>query len=550
MRASRSPSGESASRLALGALTIASAIALALLADAPPFRQEGIFLSLLMVAPLLATLLLMPHGRTLAVPVAALPLLLLLALAALPPGPPRGAALGLLLALALAISASLALTAGPSLARWSLFALGSSGLFQARRLLAPELDPALAAHLLVLPLLGALAAAILSRRHGGAVALTLVTLGLLATGGWSPTLVAGLWAVAAILELVAGPMADPPRIAPVPLLAAASIQPPLWGFGAGVAVTLGALAPLLGRLWPALLLVAGALLVLLGEPLPWRTVLPLAGLVVVGSACLWLLPADSLRPFGRARGLASALALLGVTARTLPVEQTLTAVVLVLLAAAVKPGGRAGTPNGRALATPRQALLLAFHTVLLTLALAHATYPWLRTESALGRLVHNGLPAVAPVSARLLSWPPVTLHRGEPTWTADFPEESSSSDVTVFVDSTLTNAAALETGTVVARVALEGESEGSSIPQEWLLRAGIETSEWAAARRDLRERPGAEPWLSWVDSSGDFFGQRYRARLDAPPVDVPGAARLRVTLEPGLPEDCQLTLFSVFATSR
>ena len=116
----------------------------------------------------------------------------------------------------------------------------------------------------------------------------------------------------------------------------------------------------------------------------------------------------------------------------------------------------------------------------------------------------------------------------------------------VVVQSNLSNAAGLPAGTRVATVRLFGA--GGKLRQSWDLLAGRDTGEWAARRPDVVSRAGfvAPPgWLSWVavDDERTFFGQRYRARLDAGPPRA--ASRLEVTIDPALPPRVGFSLFRV-----
>jgi hypothetical protein len=92
-----------------------------------------------------------------------------------------------------------------------------------------------------------------------------------------------------------------------------------------------------------------------------------------------------------------------------------------------------------------------------------------------------------------------------------FALESGILTRSVILDSYLENSASLPPGTPVGRVILT-DKEGER--RSWLLRAGIDTGEWAARRPDVAALPGFQaptPWLSWVTASRDVFAQRYRA---------------------------------------
>jgi hypothetical protein len=105
----------------------------------------------------------------------------------------------------------------------------------------------------------------------------------------------------------------------------------------------------------------------------------------------------------------------------------------------------------------------------------------------------------------------------------------------------MTHAAALAAGTPVARIRLLG----TGMPVvEVTLRAGCDTGDWAARRPDVAAAPLTSPpipWLAWV--AGDFFGQRYRARLLLP--RRASFARLEVALADRLPPDAALAIYQV-----
>ena len=76
------------------------------------------------------------------------------------------------------------------------------------------------------------------------------------------------------------------------------------------------------------------------------------------------------------------------------------------------------------------------------------------------------------------------------------------------------------------------------------IRVGVESGEWAAERADVRQIPGfsaPSAFLSWVDTSGTFFGQRYRSVWDFPqPLEV---QEIEILMAPDAPEDAVVTLF-------
>jgi hypothetical protein len=132
----------------------------------------------------------------------------------------------------------------------------------------------------------------------------------------------------------------------------------------------------------------------------------------------------------------------------------------------------------------------------------------------------------------------VLLDRANPSWHADVGPQRLQG---LALQTSLIHGTGLAGGTPVARVRLLGTG---TAPLELLLRAGDDTGEWAARRNDVaataRLHP-PPPWLAWV--AGDFFGQRYRARL---PLPRSGSfARLEIDLASGLPPDTSVALYQV-----
>jgi hypothetical protein len=144
----------------------------------------------------------------------------------------------------------------------------------------------------------------------------------------------------------------------------------------------------------------------------------------------------------------------------------------------------------------------------------------------------------APGVALLGGGNAVLLDHGNPSWhTGVGPQRWRG----LALQTSLIHGAGLAGGTPVARIRLIGTG---TAPLELQLRAGDDTGEWAARRPDVaaiaRLHP-PRPWLAWV--AGDFFGQRYRARLPLPR----GAsfARLEIDLAAGLPPDTGVALYQV-----
>ena len=110
----------------------------------------------------------------------------------------------------------------------------------------------------------------------------------------------------------------------------------------------------------------------------------------------------------------------------------------------------------------------------------------------------------------------------------------------IVIDSSLANSTSTSADTVAAHVRVRGPHGVN----EWPLRIGRDSGEWAALRSDVAAIPGfsaPEPFLSWVDTSGSFFGQRYRAIWNPPePLIV---EEIEIELAPDMPDGLTLTVF-------
>ena len=151
-------------------------------------------------------------------------------------------------------------------------------------------------------------------------------------------------------------------------------------------------------------------------------------------------------------------------------------------------------------------------------------------------LVGPGL--ASPSTALLDGGDAVLLDGGRPLWRADLGLGRIRG---LILQTSLVNAAGLAAGTPVAQIRLLGTGFA---PVELQLRAGEDTGEWAARRPDIAATAGLlapHPWLAWV--AGDFFGQRYRARLRLPRAG--SFARVEIDLAAGLPPTTGLALYQV-----
>ena len=516
----------------------------------PAGAAESGYLAVLATAVLLAVAALAPApagelglGATLATAV----------VWALPQGPGRGAAMGLLLA------ATLAVTAGRALAetrdRLGLpvtipLALGIQFLLRGELLFHAQPDVRTLVALLVLPLAGAAAVTVLSERHG--------TLPLIAAA--TAVAVAPGWDVAATLGLVvlaAGDVLgrrDASRwaraAALLPFLVAVAWEP-----GPGLAAAVCGLALWRPRIALGLAVPVAAALFWI----PWEDEGTREGLRQLAWLPL-LLPAAVLPARDRIENLATAV-LIAATVPLIP-DRAVLAAPLGLAALSLRPtvpqrvwtsallGGTAllasypwlrEEPLAEILSLtglpPGWTLAAGIVVVYLVLAGASAglRLPSLVSAGLAGAMLLLVLGAGLPPAGTPLLAPemPVVLDAGEPVWETVLDPERVGS---VIVESSLGNGAALAPGTPVAILHLQNPEGGSA----WTLRAGDDTGEWAALRPDVAQTGSRapSPWVSWV--AGDFFAQRYRSRWALPRPER--FARLRIERAPGLPPEVVFAL--------
>lgn len=522
---------------------------------------ESAYLALLAAAALLPVAFLAPP------PAFELGLGSVLATAAvwsLPPGPGRGAAVGMVLVATLAVAAGRRLSSSWDGSAVTIpLALALQVLLRGELLFEPQLNPKTLFALVALPVAAGVAVAVLARRHG--------TILPLLAGGTAALLAPG-FNVASTLALVA--------LAAGELLAWEDVR---WPFKAAAVAAL--VAPVAWDPRP------GAVAAVCGLALA-RPGIALGLAVPVAAGLGWFskMPWD-----GMVRQLAS-LPLL-VPGVAIPERDRWRAALVAVLLAATVPV----TPNAGVLAAPLALAALCLRrdgafTVpqrVWTGALVGGTallasYPWLRKEPVGVALSLLGLPpgllltaavvgvflvlaglgiwmgrgwgeplrsmrlagltAAGIVLALLTGLPdsgtpllpaemPVVLNAQRPAWETAIPRQAMGELV---VESSLSNGAGLAPGTPVAVVRLR-DLAGRTV--NWTLRAGQGTGEWAAGRPDVA-RLGVQapsPWVSWV--AGDFFAQRYRDRWTLAHPDR--FVRLRVERAPGVPPDLAVALYQL-----
>lgn len=525
----------------------------------PAGAAESGYLALVATAVLLAVAALAPApamelglGATLATAV----------VWALPQGPGRGAAMGLLLVATLAVAAGRALAGDRvGLPVTIPLSLGVQFLLRGELLFHPEPDVRTLVALLVLPLAGAAAVTVLAERHG-TLALVAAAAAVALARGWDVASTLGVVTLAAGDLLARRKAGRWVRAAAVlPFLVALAWRP-----GPGLAAAVCGLALWRPRVALGLAVPVAAALYWV----PWGDEGTREGILQL----VWLpllLPAVVLPARERIWSVATA-ALIAVAVPLMP-DRAVLAAPLGLAALSLRPAGPAAWPQ-----RVWTAALLGGTALL-------ASYPWLREEPLAEVLSLPGLPpgwplaawvvgvflALAGVGVGLERRPevrrpalasaglagvavllalgaglpragtpllppemPVILEAGKPAWeTVLAPEKVES----VVVESSLGNSSGLPPGTPVAVLRLENPAGASA---DWTLRAGDDTGEWAARRPDVARAGGRvpSPWVSWV--AGDFFAQRYRSRWALPRPER--FARLRVERAPGLPPEVVFAL--------
>jgi hypothetical protein len=486
---------------------------------------------------------------------------------ALPAGPGRGAAVMALLVALTAVAAGRALMGrkkgqGGEAARLLIpLALGVQILLRGDLLLNPPPVARLAVALIMLPVVGGVALAILARRHGMALALIAGGTALVLAPGFNVASTLGLVALAAG-EILSREDAG------VAVKAAAWIAllaPIAWAPGPGVVAAACGLALWRPRiaLWVAVVVVAGLTWVFHE---PWQAIarqavwlfllVPAAAFparipTVIGAALL----AGAVPPIPGAATLAAPMALAALALRR---DAAFAVPQAVWTGAAL--GGTAllaGYPWLRHEPMPTWLSLfgiapgagLALVTVCVVLALAglgiwmgrgwgeplrSARLAGLAAACLLLALL-SGLPDSG--TALLAPEVPVVLDAGHPAWEA---QVSGGSVGSVVVESSLSNGAALAPGTPVAIVHLRA---GAGHSADWVLRSGEATGEWAARRADVAGAgvKAPSPWVSWL--AGNFLAQRYRSRwtLERPE----RASSLRIERAPGVPPDLAVAVYQL-----
>lgn len=510
---------------------------------------------------------------------------------ALPAGSGRGAVVILLLLGVLAVAAArrLALlrTPPPDFAReeasdhQDLFdlplgvtvplALGLQVLLRGGELLfQPQANVRTLVALLALPVAGAAATSLLAQRHG-LRALFAAGAVLVLGPGWN------VMATLALVALAAADLADRPRTGRITraLAALAVLAPIAWEPVPGLATVMAALVLLRPKQGWILLAALALAVVFAFLDDGWMEDKSLPFLIVPGS----ILAANN-------RLLAGLVAFLLAFFVPLTPDASAMAGPLALMALAMPSlaSEREEYRAGRKIQAVWTVLLLGATALL-------ASYPWLRSEPAwealtlfgLGGMKWDAVVLLVLLALALLArfagrrgipFSPAALTAGlllvagwihlpatgtlllpadtalvvdaaRPRWQAPLDGQQVRALV---IESSLSNGAGLDNGTAIATVRLRGEGDQS---EAWVLRAGVDTGEWAARRPDVAASSllkSPAPWISWV--AGDFFGQRYRVRWvpERASFSSPLAGpftELVVERNPGLPPEVSLAIHRV-----
>lgn len=560
-------------RPSLANLAVALAAGIAMLTYAgaltdPTASAETHFLALWSTAVLIALAgLALPPALDLAGSAA----LVTLVVWAVPFGPVRGATVGLVLTVALAVVTLryLEKTGGDLNWGWAIpTAMALQYLCRAERFLAIDLDAPTLISLVLLPLIVSAVFMALQRREGTLPALLAAATVALLVPGWSVSVTLSL------LALVVGVLFRD-RLTP------------RW-----VAVALAILVILAADSWhPSLGWLL--LLVILAKAVPANWLSGVGAIIATTLLCIFL---PAVREWSEVTRL-MALGPILLPALVLPSDtrraNSIQAFVLAILALRTI-GGPAALAAPLALgALSLRSKAVAAHLqvfwsgVLLAVVAILGGYPWLRSpalEDALALFgVQIGWPHAVAVAAVLwassflcaamtdrhrrlecrpflmgglvlvvLAWmalPPAAerpfgdriqvLNSAHSSIAVDLDTAWSTSSVVI--DSYLDNSPDLPRGTPVGRltvVTVDGEQ------RSWLLRVGVETSEWAARRPDVASLAGFSApahWLALVPAGGEFFAQRYRAEweLDAT-ADI---ARVKLERLDGLSSEVSLAVF-------
>ena len=488
-----------------------------------------------------------------------------------PHGPTRGTAVGLLLTVAVAVVAMrhLERTDGELTWGWAVpSAMALQFLCRADRFLALSLDPPTLISLVVLPITVAVTFVALQKREGALPAVVAVTTAGLLAPGWSVTV------TLSFLALLVGVLFRDrltPRWLAVTLAILVVLAADSWKPSLGWLLLLVILAKSLPAGWLtgfAAILATAALCILLPEARDWSEVIRLMALGPI------LLPALVLPSDGRRSNSIQAFVLAILALRTVGGPAALAA-PLALGALSLRT---------RAVAAGLQVL---WSGVLLAGAALLAGYPWLRSpalDDSLGLFgIEIGWPyamgvvvgmwlltflcaavvdssvvtrcrptVIGGLALALLVFVALPPAADKPLTDRIHALNATNSEMIIeleqavpmsslVLDSYLENSASLPVGTPVGRViAVDGQGERRS----WLLRAGLETGEWAARRPDVAAIPGFQapkPWLSWVTAGRDVFAQRYRAdwQLDGE-IEV---TRLELERVEDLPAEVVLAIF-------
>jgi hypothetical protein len=522
-------------------------------------RAETLYLARSALVLLLAAAWVAPPSLRFARAHAAGAILVVVAVWALPAGPREGPHRGLAVTAMLLALLTVAV-AGSVNGRWRWtavlpLAVALQSLLVPDVLLPGQEWPRQLLLLVGLPLVSALAVARLGRHLGTRKALLAGGLAAAWTPGFDLGTTLLLVALAAAADLRWGERTQGWRVIPIALLVA-----PLLGSPRAGLLALAASAFAAPRLWPRIL--APAALCLLALAFPARELSEAFTLLPWLILALPVILAPSREDLS-VRGASLLLGLAGVVLSPHPGWMVPAVAFLVL-------SSRNHIPSATVQAT--------WGVVMVGGAAFFASYPWLRTPPmphffhALGmqatwfwamvvtvmagllvlgqsllpqsRSRTSSLAGSAAVALALFAsvpqagialLPASTLLGGAEglrRWTSERVEATATA---IMVESSLGHTAHLDSGTTVATLTLE---TGSGTLLRLPLRLGRETDEWSSRHlpRDMTAALAPSTFFGWVDSSGLFFGLRYRTVLDLPVGATTPIVQVRLELAPSLPE--------------
>lgn len=481
-------------------------------------------------------------------------------------GPHRGAVVTLLLTGALVLAVGRSSPLDLSASTTAAIAVGFQVLLRPDLLLPPLLDLRTIVSVVALPVAAGFSIHILAERFGRYPAMIAGTAVMILAPGFNVTTTLALTSLAACVVLESDESRWIKVVALVVLLV-----PPVWD-------------PMLGILFSV-----GSLSLVLRGYATW--LIPVVGTMVAFRGPIRYAGQDALYFWLGALALLPALLVVAREQRFLMIRGAFFAFLATLGAQ-----GEEALASGLAMVAvslPREGRITAFQTafvqLLALLTTILATYPWLQEEPraralelvgihsletfavvglllvvGLGWLTERlsqtgrnfrwapfailwivtavgllrGLPTTATVP---IAFEAVTLSPAKPVFKRDLPRPGAQLRGGV-LDSHLIYGAGLAWGTPVATVTVRDADQ--RVIDRWEVLAGIDTAEWAAARRDVADREdfrAPSPFLSHVAPGGEFFAQRFRTRFSLKEPQT--VASISIRRHPELPPKTEFVIY-------